>query len=303
MDSTSPQLSIIICSLDAERFARCAENFAATAGVPVEFIRIDNREHGWPIARAYNEGARRAKAPNLMFIHEDVLFENSGWGADITAKLSEKDCGVIGFVGSTFRIDALSGWCQRDNGYYGRLIFVADGCRYAFFREPWVEGDMAPRSAFAPVVVVDGLAMAVRKDIWAEMPFDEKWLTGFHCYDIDFCLQVGSRYRNYAYLRADVCHYSNGSYNERWLDTTLTLSEERWSRLLPRFTEEISDEEVRNVREGNDYDFTRRFLRKGYPKPLARRLLRHFLRDGVLSHDLKHTFTVCWQYFIKYVLK
>ena len=51
---------------------------------------------------------------------------------------------------------------------------------------------------FAEVVAVDGFGMFVRKEVWKANPFDEKMLTGFHCYDVDFSLQiaVSKRYRN-----------------------------------------------------------------------------------------------------------
>lgn len=34
--------------------------------------------------------------------------------------------------------------------------------------------------------------MFVRKDVWAKYPFDEELLTGFHCYDLDFTLQIAA---------------------------------------------------------------------------------------------------------------
>ena len=70
---------------------------------------------------------------------------------------------------------------------------------------------------FAEVVAVDGFGMFVRKEVWKAYPFDEKMLTGFHCYDVDFSLQiaVSKRYRNYVCCSPEVQveHLSEGNYN------------------------------------------------------------------------------------------
>ena len=67
-------LSIIICSVLPERLRKISQNIDETIGVEYEIVTIDNREKCWSIARAYNEGARQAKYPNLFFVHEDVMF-------------------------------------------------------------------------------------------------------------------------------------------------------------------------------------------------------------------------------------
>ena len=43
---------------------------------------------------------------------------------------------------------------------------------------------------FEEVVTLDGLGLFVRKEVWNLYPFDEKLLIGFHCYDLDFSLQI-----------------------------------------------------------------------------------------------------------------
>ena len=67
-------LSVIICSIEPEKAEEVKANIDKTSGIPHEFIVIDNREKQWPITKAYNEGAKMAKYPYLLFIHEDVFF-------------------------------------------------------------------------------------------------------------------------------------------------------------------------------------------------------------------------------------
>ena len=86
--------SIIICSISPERLLQVKKNIQETIGTEHEFIAIDNRETKWPIAKAYNEGAKRARYPYLFFVHEDVRFHSQDWGKVIAGKLEEPDCGA-----------------------------------------------------------------------------------------------------------------------------------------------------------------------------------------------------------------
>ena len=51
--------------------------------------------------------------------------------------------------------------------------------------------------------------------LWAKYPFDEELLTGFHCYDLDFTLQIAADrcYKNYVCCSSEVLieHSSQGN--------------------------------------------------------------------------------------------
>ena len=213
--------SIIICSISPERAERVRRNVAETIGCPHEVIAIDNRQPGLPLAKVYNEGAARARFPLLAFVHEDVEFHTKGWGALLAAKLQEDGCGAIGFAGSRIMAATCSGWSQGDE---------FDAWHYRDHGRPArlnTEGD------FTPVVTLDGFAICVRRSLALAHPFDEASLTGFHCYDVDFCLTLARTHRNYVCASVDVSHFSSGSYNRQWHDCTVRLYEQKWRRLLP----------------------------------------------------------------------
>ena len=68
-------LSIIVCSVSPKKLEDFKANVEKTIGIKeYEIIAIDNRADKNPIAVVYNKGARLAKYPNLLFIHEDVCF-------------------------------------------------------------------------------------------------------------------------------------------------------------------------------------------------------------------------------------
>lgn len=224
-------LSIIICSISPERLQTLETNIQQTIHAEYEIIAVDNRERKWPIAKAYNYAAGQAKYPYLFFVHEDVMFHSCDWGEYIERKLCESDCGVIGFVGGKVMLNCYSGW----NQHYEWV------CCHLYQRQ----GDLSRfdvcnvylQSPFAEVVTVDGLGMFVRKDVWAKFPFDEALLTGFHGYDIDFSLQIvkSGNYKNYICCSSQVLieHFSAGTFDSRWIDNTVCLYKNKWSKILP----------------------------------------------------------------------
>lgn len=145
---------------------------------------------------------------------------------------------------------------------YGHVIGVRDGIVEVMRYHEFSEKDS---QMFVHVAIVDGLGMAVRKDVWAEHPFDEAMLTGFHCYDIDFSLTISmAGYRNYAFTFG-IIHFSRGSYEEQWLETTYKMLVEKWSPKLPYGVDgSLKDIDVDGLSASLDYDHIFRFLGKGY---------------------------------------
>lgn len=295
-----PTLSVIFCSISQERYDRCSANVMATADVTVELIRIDNRVHEWSIAKAYNEGAKRANGEYLLFLHEDVEFEKHGWGGPLLEKLAEPTCGVVGFIGSKIYIDAISPWWPPTYKPYGYVIGIRDGALDVLRHQDAVDG----ASYFEPVIVVDGLGMAVRKEVWARCPFDEENLTGFHCYDIDFSLSVAhAGYNNYAYSWG-ITHFSNGNYDESWLNQTVNLLESKWQPLLPMSLDYTLLDRCEKISADTDYDYIFRFFRQGIAKPLAQKMFRRYMRKSRHSKYYRsHMFVVFWTYLRKYAFK
>lgn len=253
-------ISIVICSISPERLRQVIQNIQGTIGVEYEIIAINNREKCWPIARAYNEGARKARYSNLFFVHEDVKFHSQNWGVIIEEKMREPDCGIIGFAGSKVKFRCYSGWLQTPK-MISALLYQreADGTKLevrSVFKE----------RPFEEVIVLDGLGMFVRREIWSEYPFDEESLTGFHCYDLDFSLQIAAsnQYKNYVCCSHKVLieHFSSGNYNGAWYKDTIRLHKSKWADKLPLKVPnfEISEKERRKYEERCFYHFVHGML-------------------------------------------
>ncbi len=79
--------------------------------------------------------------------------------------------------------------------------------------------------------------MCIRKSLFDDglIRFDDKTFDGFHCYDIDICLQVRKAGFDVAVV-SDVLaeHLSYGSQNKQWLMASEKL-EKKWHDYLPQW--------------------------------------------------------------------
>ena len=290
-------LSIIICSISPSRLQAIEKNIKETIGSEVlyEIIAIDNREKKWPIAKVYNWGASKAKHPYLFFVHEDVKFHTIEWGGYVEQKLAEPNCGVIGFAGSKVKLKAYSGWYQIDKWnsmyyYQGR----EDGS--ASF---YVCG-VTLHQPFQEVIALDGFAMFVRRSVWAENPFDEQVLTGFHCYDLDFSMQIARKYKNYVCCSSVLVeHFSGGVFNYKWYADTIRLHTDKWKNQLPLTTNdiELSARELNKQEEQASYRFLRALLKSDASAISKKKVLIEFWK---CPFSWKH-FTHCLSCTFKYI--
>ena len=290
-------VSIIICSVSPHLLKELQQNIAQTIGIEYGIIAIDNREQHWPIAKVYNYAAQQAKYPYLFFVHEDIRLLSDKWGKLMISKLAEPDCGVVGFVGDKARFSCCSGWYQycdmsKISYFYQRI----KGGKTLFLVE---NADL--NQPFQEVITLDGLGFFVRKEIWKKYPFDENLLTGFHCYDIDFSLQIASaNYKNYVCCSNQMLieHFSQGNFSDAsWFSTTLRLHE-KWKSLLPMKTSDlnISDKKIRKCEELASYDFFKQILKSSCDILLKRKVLKMFLWRPFSWKHLKNSISAIIKY-------
>ncbi len=289
--------SIIVCSISPERLSNLSQNIHDTIGVEYELIGIDNRTKKWPIAKVYNEGARQARYPYLFFVHEDVKFHTKDWGIAIAEKLAEPDCGAIGFAGSKVKLKAYSGWGTIPAWSH---VFMFQGGKEKTYLGV---GNVFLEQPFAEVITLDGLGLFVRKNVWEQYPFDEKLLKGFHCYDLDFSLQLAAtrKYRNYVCCTPKVLieHFSLGSYNAAWVHDTIRMHRQKWNAFLPLKVESLSlsTHTLARIEEKYFHKFVRKLIANKHPERSA--VLREFLAYSFSWRHLTHSIGCLWAYCFK----
>lgn len=275
--------SIIVCSIDPQKRKQLKENINNTIGNDVlfEFIAIDNNENPQSIAKVYNEGAELAKYPYLLFIHEDAGFISHNWGNIIISKLKEQDCGAVGFAGSKIMFNIPGGW-----GLDTRYMVMNTKEINQIIR---VNSD--PNTSFTEVISLDGFAFFVRREVWSKHRFDEQALTGFHCYDIDFSLDIAKTHKNYVCNCIETFHNSCGSYDSNWFEQTLLIFNNKWSHFLPLYTSEIklTNEEYIKLEERAYFHLIRKFKSLKLP---TKQLYRRFIKYRLNFRHFEHLFRV-----------
>jgi len=233
-------ISIIICSVNKIALDKVAENIANTIGVAFEIIAIDNSLVTSGICAAYNKGAAKAKYDTYCFMHEDIAFETYGWGGKVLAHLSKPCVGLIGMAGGTIKSWVPSSWAS--------LIYTSEINYIQHFKGPGLLPEKITRThspkdsvGIKNVVCVDGFWMCTRRDVFAKFTFDEKAFPGFHGYDIDYSLQVGSQYHVAVIFDILLHHFSEGSFNATWMKNAMVISD-KWKSQLPRSIENLSKE-------------------------------------------------------------
>jgi len=200
-------ISIIISTQDKVLLDRLSENINETIGVDFEIVAIENKGL-YSICEAYNTGVSKSNFPYLCFVHEDVLFKTKDWGIRLISIMkNDPAIGLIGIAGTKFR------------STYPSAIGQGPGLR-KFLRgniyhwDTYKDFDISnQQKELDDVVCIDGVFMFSKKEVFEYCRFDDKLLTHFHGYDIDFSLQVFFQsFRVVVDRSVLIAHYSNGNY-------------------------------------------------------------------------------------------
>lgn len=254
-----PMLSIIICSRVPYLSDEMAKNLQETTGLSYELIIVDQSIHRGSIFRAYNYGIERAQYDILCFMHDDILFHTSQWGRMVVEHLNNPNVGFIGVAGGTLIPRVPAQWSF--GLHFGRILQFdkKKGCSVLLDSTDFKE----EHSRVA--VAMDGVFLACRKDVSDKIRFDEDTFSGFHCYDIDICIQAHLLgFENRVVNNVLLEHFSRGKLNKQWVENQLRLWR-KWRGITPISVMEISEEELLDSEisylEGS---LTRKMIRRGF---------------------------------------
>jgi hypothetical protein len=219
-------------------------NIANTIGVEYEIIAFDNRVAKKGICQVYNEGIAQARFGTLCFMHEDVTLLTHDWGTNVSQIFqNNKNIGVVGVAGGGYKALAPSGWyCLEFQNPHISFQNIIQG--YKKREQPELHAYHNPfQEKLSDVVCVDGVWFCARKEVAAEHGFDEKLLTGFHGYDLDFCLNLFGKHKIVVTYDILMRHESEGNFDKLWLDQILKVHG-KWNKSLPLTTASISGKEI-----------------------------------------------------------
>lgn len=283
-------ISIVVCSTKPDLFIAFEKNVAQTIGCLHEIIGIDNRANKHSIFEAYNIGLDKAKYPIVCFIHEDVYFQTQGWGRIIESLFAKDEkLGLVGIAGAAYKTKAPSNWwANASENFNYQYIAHLNGANEVE-RNIWGWDKIADHITEKPVAVIDGVFMALRKK--TNVRFREE-LGGFHNYDISLSADIfAHHYKTIVTRQIDLIHFSAGTLNDSWLDSTYEFYKLFQSK-LPIKIAEIPEN---NALERNNYIqfINRAFLAK------KRKIAFFFWKEMFKSFPLTKNHLLALKYCIK----
>ncbi|MCL2074850.1 MAG: glycosyltransferase family protein [Betaproteobacteria bacterium] len=202
--SDKPSFSVIICSVNALRFAHVSACFEdLLADFPHEIIGVHDAKS---LAEGYNRALRRARGDIAIFSHDDILILDPDFGLKISSRLQDFD--ILGFAG-TRRVIAEKWWNAGLALSYGAVAnpYGSDFQLSVWSVEPWPVADN--------IQGIDGLCIMARREVAEETGFDETTFDGFHLYDLDFSFSAWKAGRKLGVCSdIPIIHASTGDYGK-----------------------------------------------------------------------------------------
>ena len=226
-------ISLIICSRTSITDQSLAANIASTIGVAYEIISIDNSANKYSICEAYNIGVEQSRFNILCFMHDDILYHNAKWGANVLQHLNDNtEIGAIGIAGTPHYPFMPGPW-------WGNGLLYEHILQGSLGSEPTLKSNI-PLNEKRQVVAFDGVWFCIKKELFSKIKFDEKSFKGFHLYDCDICMQMHNQGIKMCCIN-DVLiqHNSIGTPNKTWIDNDLKF-QKKWRKTLPSYCIDIS---------------------------------------------------------------
>ncbi|GHU11204.1 hypothetical protein FACS1894185_4040 [Betaproteobacteria bacterium] len=175
--NTHPRFSIIICSIDAYKFASvCACYEALFADVPHEIIGIHDADS---LTEGYNRGMAQASGDVLVFSHDDLIFLDPDFARKISERMVSWD--ILGFVGTSRLV--FPAWTGADWPYlHGAVCHAVHGQNFLSLNI-YGAGDWP---VIGNIEALDGLCIIAKREVAEAVGFDGETFDGWHLYDLDF---------------------------------------------------------------------------------------------------------------------
>ncbi len=190
----------------------------------VDFIFIENKNGKYSLAEAYIIGLNQAKYNTVIFLHDDLFFNNDKFGKKLIKHFDNNpEYGIIGLAGTRHLISPM--WHQKS--MMGIVNHKHEGKTWESKYSDSQGEDIAE------VAIVDGLFMAVRKDR-IKHTFNEQF-PNFDFYDIPFCVEnhlAGVKVGVITNIRVTHLSVGAGINNDNWKNNA-KLFEELYGSKLP----------------------------------------------------------------------
>jgi len=214
------KISVVICSIDEERFAAVRDNYAQALGSGAyEVIRISDARS---LAEGYNRGLDQSSGEIVVFSHDDIRILSPGFRAELSAALEAND--LVGVAGSS-RLAGPQWFSCKPEERYQLVCYPPTSLSPMYLCG--IDGSGVDRWQ-GGIQCLDGLFIAGRRQVFAQLRFDAHRYDGFHFYDLDLSYRAFlAGFRLAVCTRLGLMHLSIGGYDAP-----------DWQRYAERFCEQ-----------------------------------------------------------------
>ncbi len=201
-----PRFSIVICSIDTEKFKNVSDNYRRL--IPADKLEIIGIHDARGLTEAYNRGIRASHGDIIIFSHDDIAILNDDFAPRLATHLAEYD--AVGVAGTTLLTGPAVFWSGHPHTH--GWVAQSEGGRTKF-RALTYTLNYKPVSSMQ---ALDGVLIAAKRSLFDRFQFDET-VKGFHFYDIDFTYalyRAGCQLAVVPNLR--IVHYSEGKFDATW---------------------------------------------------------------------------------------
>jgi predicted O-linked N-acetylglucosamine transferase (SPINDLY family) len=203
-----PRISVLICSIDRTKFDAVVASYRLRfSGFPLEIVGVHDARS---LAEGYNRAAARCNGDILVFSHDDIALETPDFAVRLAAHLERHD--GVGVAGAS-RVTGPHWDGAGQRFVHGHVLHAPPRntpgvlLSAAGFQHPVCSG----------IRVLDGVFIAVRRQVWEAHRFDSDTYDGFHLYDLDFTWRATGAGANLAVpLDIVIRHQSSGHYDAAW---------------------------------------------------------------------------------------
>jgi glycosyltransferase involved in cell wall biosynthesis len=173
-------ISVVICSVEAHKFALVSERYRHLfGGEPHEIIGVHDARS---LCEGYNRGLDKSSGDIVIFCHDDIEILTPAFTERLKRHLDRFD--GIGVAGTNRLVGP--GWVSAGPPHiFGQVAHFnpATGeCNVFIYG--------VPRPAIAGMQAMDGLFLAFRRGVVERLRWDQETFTGFHLYDIDLTFRA-----------------------------------------------------------------------------------------------------------------
>jgi len=193
-------ISVICCYSSSEKLNSMLTKSLENQEIDFEAIYIDNSKGRFSsAAAALNYGFMQSKGEYVVFVHQDVIFDNEHFLQEIIYEIDALNTqAIVGVAG-----------IKEKNGVYSNITHGSENKIVGRYR----------LSNPVKVQTLDEVLLAMKREVFNQFLFDEKTCDNWHLYGVDLCL-TAAKNGIYSYvIPLSLHHQSKGNVDWNYMKT------------------------------------------------------------------------------------